>query len=191
MKQVESFTQKLLVLMHWIYFLELHFSMIANISFLLHGASCISPGAGCLANIIWWSSIMFPHLETDSFPCHGNVCCALQISPRSRWRKEQVYRSKRHALGNMERMRGVINKIGLQLPPRTTSSNRPPRGNNKINYCSGIKKSLHIPLRNRFPKCFFFFFQESYKVSRKYTFPFIKRTRKYFCKNLLFLPVKR
>lgn len=156
-KQNQTFTQKLLVLMQWIYFMELHFNMLTNISFLLHGDSCISLGAGCLPNVIWWSIIMFPHLESVNISYHWNGCCALQISPRPTCRKEQVYRSKRHALGNLERMSSVINKIGLQLHLRTTSSNHPPQGNNKINYCSGLQKSLHIPLRNSFPKCFCLF----------------------------------
>lgn len=71
-----------------------------------------------------------------------------------------MYGSKRHALGNLGRMSNVINKIGLQLPLRTTSSNRPPQGNNKINYCSALKKkkSPNVPLRNCFPKCLWAFF---------------------------------
>lgn len=58
-------------------------------------------------------------------------------------------------MGNLERMSSVLNKIRLQLPPRTTSSNRPPQGNKKNDYCSEPKKSLHVPLRNSFPKHFF------------------------------------
>lgn len=193
-KQTRTFTQKALFLMQWLYFVELEVSMIPNISFVLHRASCISLGALCLPNIIWWSVIMFPHLETDNFSYHWNVRCALQIPPRTTGRKEQVYRSKRHALGNLGRMSNVINKIVLQLPLRTTSSNRPPRGNNKINYCSALKKKkkkiTKRPFKKLFSQMFVGFFSVKVRVSRKYTFLFIKRTIKYFCKNLVFPPVK-
>lgn len=134
--------------------MELQVSMIPNISFVLHGASCISLGAVCLPNIIWRSVIMFPHLETDNFSYHWNVHCALQIPPRTTGRKEQVYRSKRHALGNLGRMSNVINKIGLRLPLRTTSSNSPPQGNNKVNYCSGLKKITKRPFKKLFSQMF-------------------------------------
>lgn len=153
-KQAQTFTQKALFLTQWLYFVELQVSMIPTISFVLRGASCISPGALCLPNIIWWSVIMFPHLETDNFSYHWNVHCALQIPPRTTGRGEQVYRSKRHALGNLGRMSNVINKIGLQLPLRTTSSNRPPQGNNKINYCSGLKKITKHPFKKLFSQTF-------------------------------------
>lgn len=172
---------------------ELQVSMIPNISSVLHGASFISLGALCLPNIIWWSVIMFPHLENDNFSYHWNVHCALQIPPRTTGRKEQVYGSKRHALGNLGRMSNVINKIGLQLPLRTTSSNRPPQGNNKINYCSALKKKkiAKRPFKKLLSQMFVgFFFYESSWVSRKYTFLFIKRTIKYFCKNVFFPPAK-
>lgn len=163
--------------MHHVYFLEFHFSMVTNISFLLNDASYTSLRAGCLSNLIWWSSAMFLHLKADTFSCHWNVPCTLQISSRSKWRKKQAYRSKRHTLGKLERMSSVLNKIHLQLPLRTTSSNHPPQGNKKINYCYEPKKSLHVPLRSSFPKQFFLIFRESSRVSRKYVFPFIKRIK--------------
>lgn len=131
--------------------------------------------------------------KTDNFSYPWNVHCALQIPPRTTGRKEQVYGSKRHASGNLGRMSNVINKIVLQLPLRPTSSNRPPQGNNKINYCSGLKEITKHPFKKLFSQTFvgfFFFFCESSSVSRKYTFLFIKRTIKYFCKNLAFPPVK-
>lgn len=155
--------------MHRVYFMELHFALIINTSFLLHGFSCISLGAGCALYITEWRIIMFSHLQADNSSYLWNIDCALQISSRSPWKNEQVYRSKRLALGNLERMSSVINKIGLQLPLRTTSSNHIPQGYNKINYCSSLKKIIGCPLKKQpSQKFFFFFFQECSRVSRKY-----------------------
>lgn len=98
-----------------------------------------------------------------------------------------MYRSKNHALGNLERMRSVINKIGLQPPLRTTSSNCPPQGNNKIKYCSGPKKIIAHPLKKQFSQFFFFFFGMFHSAKKIYNIIHQKNNKIFFAIGCSFL----